>query len=277
MKDKTTAALLALFLGYLGVHRFYLRQNGLGIFYIFSNIFLGLGFFLGIIDFFRFLFMEEEEFDFKYNRKFRERQEGLGTRRRVYDTDFDRNKKYRRTFKETIIKREEYFEEKGEEYFEEEIVNPPRPEKKVKSNPFTSSGIEKYRNFDYYGAINDFVKALESDGESVPLHFNLACAYSLTEQGDQAFFHLNKAVEHGFKDFEKIRSHDALAYIRVSSDFEAFAKNGYRILKPHEKKKEGLVTANPDLLEQLRQLGELRERELLTEEEFIAEKKKLLR
>ncbi len=277
MKDKTTAALLALFLGYLGVHRFYLRQSGLGVFYIFSNIFFGLGFFLGIIDFFRFLFMEEEEFDFKYNRKYRKAQAEQGRGRRVYDTDFDRDRNVRRSYKEAINERKEYFDEKREVYDEEEMVKAPRPEKKVKSNPFTSSGIEKYRNFDYYGAINDFVKALESDGQSVPLHFNLACAYSLTEQGDQAFFHLNKAVEHGFKDFEKIRSHDALAYIRISSDFEAFAKNGYRILKPSEKRKEGLLTANPDLLEQLRQLGELRERELLTEEEFLAEKKKLLK
>ena len=262
MKDKTTTALLSLFLGFLGVHRFYLRQTGLGVLYFFLLFFFGLSFFLGIIDFFRFLFMDEEDFQYKYNRRYAER------RRAAYDTDFDRQRNRR-------------------PYQEERQAPPPptpaprrratpTPVKTTKSNPYTQRGIEKYRNFDYYGAIGDFVKALETDAENVPLHFNLACAYSLTEQADQSFFHLNKAVEHGFKDFEKIRSHDALAYIRIRDDFDTFAKNGYRLLKPEEQAKQGLITANPDLLEQLRQLGELRERELLTEEEFLVQKRKLL-
>jgi len=259
-KDKTTTALLSLFLGYMGVHRFYLRQNGLGFLY-FMLMFVGIGFFLGILDFFRFLFMDEEVFDLKYNKHLRED----GQR---YDTDYDR-KQYGRRHQRQESRREAPKREQRQQ-------RPPTSEKGHKTNPYQRSGIEKYRNFDYYGAISDFVKALERDGKNVPLHFNLACAYSLTEQEDQAFFHLGKAVEFGFKDFEKIRNHDALAYIRIQDEFATFAKNGYRILKPDEKPKEDVITANPDLLEQLRQLGELRERKLLTEEEFILEKKKLL-
>ncbi len=34
MKSKSTAALLAFFLGGLGIHRFYLGQNGVGILYL---------------------------------------------------------------------------------------------------------------------------------------------------------------------------------------------------------------------------------------------------
>lgn len=253
-KDKTTAAILSLFLGYIGIHRFYLRQNGLGVLYMFLLFFMGFSIFLGIVDFFRFLFMDEEVFDLKYNKKYQ-------VARPAYNTDFER--------RET---RQDYRKPRGTD------TQPKRkrPTKEVKSNPYHQRGIEKYRNFDYYGAINDFVKALEADAAYVPVHFNLACAYSLTEQADQAFFHLNKAVEFGFQDFERIREHDALAYLRIQDEFTEFAKDGYRLLKPHEKPKEGLVTANPDLLEQLRQLGELRERELLTEEEFLEQKKKLL-
>lgn len=259
-KDKTTAALLSLFLGYMGVHRFYLRQNGLGFLY-FMLMFVGIGFFLGILDFFRFLFMEEEVFDMKYNRS-------SSADNQYRDTDFDRRRYGRRRAAEPKVRTSSA-----------RVERRPRATyaaKVTRSNPYQRSGIEKYRNFDYYGAINDFVKALDSDGKNVPVHFNLACAYSLTEQEDQAFFHLGKAVELGFKDFEKIRNHDALAYIRIQKEFETFAKNGYRILKPNEKPKEEVITANPDLLEQLRQLGELRERNLLTEEEFILQKKKLL-
>ncbi|MEO0775861.1 MAG: TM2 domain-containing protein, partial [Bacteroidota bacterium] len=65
MKDKTIAAVLALFLGYFGAHRFYLRQTGLGILYFFLA-FTGISFLLSFIDFFRFLFMDQQRFDFAY-------------------------------------------------------------------------------------------------------------------------------------------------------------------------------------------------------------------
>ena len=259
MKDKTTAAILSLFLGYIGVHRFYLRQNGLGVLYFFLLFFFGFSIFLSIIDFFRFLFMDQDVFDRKYNRQ-------PIIERAAYQTDYDR-REFQRPYRET-------YRATRQRPAPVRQAAPSSPRRQT--NPFTKSGMIKYRNFDYYGAIADFVKALEADSQNVPLHFNLACAYSLTEQAEQAFFHLNKAVEYGFKDFEKIRSHDALAYIRIRDEFETFAQNGYRLLKPEEKAKEGLITANPGLLEQLRQLGELRERELLTEEEFLAQKKKLL-
>ena len=69
MKSKTTAALLALFLGGLGIHKFYLGQGGLGILYlIFCWTFIP-----GIIAFFEFiiyLVMSDADFNAKYNRGF---------------------------------------------------------------------------------------------------------------------------------------------------------------------------------------------------------------
>ncbi len=231
MKDKTTTAILALFLGYFGVHRFYLRQNGLGVLYFFLA-FVGIGFFLGIIDFFRFLFMEEDLFNFKYNRD--QYPDATG------NTDFDR-RRHRRVVRSgprgtRIIPVQK----------QQKRSRPFPPKKRARasqSNHYHQRGIEKYRNFDYPGAIDDFVKALEVEPESIPLHFNIACAYSLIEQADQAFFHLNKAVEFGFKDFEKIRSHDALAYIRIKEEFETFAENGYRLLQAREN--QPLVCSRP--------------------------------
>ena len=41
-------------------------------------------------------------------------------------------------------------------------------------------------------------------------------------------------------------------------------------------KKKNVSTNPPDLLEQIKELGALRERGLLTEEEFVVQKKKLL-
>lgn len=67
MKNKIVAALLALFLGSLGIHKFYLGQNVAGIIYLlFSWTFIP-----GIIAFFEFiglLFMSDDVFNVKYNR-----------------------------------------------------------------------------------------------------------------------------------------------------------------------------------------------------------------
>jgi len=68
MKSKFTAALLAFFLGGLGIHRFYLNQNKLGLLYLlFCWTFIPA--FIALIDFFIFIFMSEDNFNYKYNLK----------------------------------------------------------------------------------------------------------------------------------------------------------------------------------------------------------------
>lgn len=69
MKDKTTAALMAFFLGGIGVHRFYLGQTGLGFLYLLFCWTL-IPAVIAFIDFIVFLAMNKENFDLKYNRLF---------------------------------------------------------------------------------------------------------------------------------------------------------------------------------------------------------------
>src|SRR5512147_2895453 len=66
MRSKTAAALFALFLGWAGIHRFYLGQVGLGILY-FCLMFFGISFILGIIDAVVFFGMDDQTFNRKYN------------------------------------------------------------------------------------------------------------------------------------------------------------------------------------------------------------------
>ncbi len=277
MKEKNVAGILALFLGGLGVHRFYLGQTGLGIFYLIFCWFPVI-WIVGLIDAIAFFSMDQEVFDRKYNRQFERKR----------DTDFDR-REYRRPTREE--QREDRAGKRSERRYDTQPQRPPqrqyqRPQARPpRSNPYKASGIKKYKDYDYDGAIEDFIKALDVEPNDVATHFNLACAYSLNEEPEKAFFHLDRAVANGFNDFQRIKEHDALAFVRIQPEFEAFGQNGFRLQQQgaaagtpaaQVEEKEEVLEEQPDLLEQLRRLGELREKGLLTEEEFTSQKRKLL-
>ena len=257
MKNKTTAGLFALFLGWLGVHRFYLGQTGLGILYIFL-MFFGVSFILGLIDAIVFFSMDDQEFERKYNSG---EVAAMGP------------------FAKSAQRYGPPPKQRGK------VPAPPRQASGGSTqNPFKVNGIKKYKEFDLDGAIEDFKKGLEIHPNDLSLHFNLACAYSLTEQVEKAYRHLDKAVSLGFNDFEKIKTHDDLAFVRIQDRFDDFQNNGFRLnpsaplenpLQPPKLKEE---TIKDDvLLAQLKRLAELRDRGLLSEQEFIIEKKKLTR
>lgn len=274
MKDKNVAGILALFFGGLGIHRFYLGQTGLGIFYLFFFWF-PIMWIVGLIDAIAFFSMDKENFDYKYNRAY---LDGYQQRR---DTDFERRSYQRRNrYEEKQRRRQSYREERRrpQTQYNRETSRPrpqPRPEPK-RNNPYKVSGIRKYKEYDYDDAIKDFEKALEIDPKDIAVHFNLACAHSLVEDADKAFYHLDKAVEYGFNDFKRVKEHDALAYLRIQDKFEEFEQNGFRLVQQLEAPKDDLLSTSTDLLDQLKKLGELREKGLLTEEEFAAQKRKLL-
>lgn len=254
MKKKTTAGLLALFLGWAGVHRFYLGQTGLGVLYFFL-MFFGVSFILGLIDAIVFFSMDEKEFERKYNVEGGPVSGPFAKRMQQYGPP--------------------PLQRRGPA--QNRQASAPHTQ-----NAFKISGIKKYKEFDLDGAIEDFRKALDINPQDLSLHFNLACAYSLTEQVDKAYSHLDKAVSLGFNDFEKIRTHDDLAYLRIQDRFDDFQHNGFRLKSQSiESRKPEKIHEEPVkddmLLAQLKRLAELRDRGLLSEQEFIIEKKKLTR
>ena len=120
-------------------------------------------------------------------------------------------------------------------------------------------------------------------------HFNIACAYSLNEKAERALYHLDRAVALGFNDFSKIKEHDAFAFLRIQDEFLEFEENGFRLKKETEEtvtndeaerqndEKEAALDLPNDLLEQLNKLNELKNKGLLTEEEFTVQKEKLIK
>ena len=84
-RKKKTATLLALFLGGIGIHKFYIGEIGKSIlFFIFCFTYIPL--FLGILDFFKFIGMTEDEFDKLYNKEIYATEQTILNKNRIEKT-----------------------------------------------------------------------------------------------------------------------------------------------------------------------------------------------
>ena len=273
MKNKTVSGFLALFFGFFGVHRFYLGQRFLGVVHFMLAVFTimisaesGLPFALlpgliGLIDAILFFAMPKTDFDDKYNSgkySYAQHQDGRERRRD------------RRT-----ARRHRHFP----------------PQHRQENNSYEmlkSKGIQAFRDYQFEEAAEYFEEALAIQSNDAAMHFNLACTYSIMEEASPAFFHLEEAVELGFDKYEKIHQHDALAYLRSQAIFDAFVDNGYcrpapQLPEPEEEETLSLEptptpakTASQSVLDQIVELGKLRDKGVLTQEEFAQQKQKLL-
>lgn len=263
MKNKTVAGTLALMLGVFGVHRFYLGKKIQGILHLVLFFFtllitveedvpmIMIPALLGFIDAVLFFVMPQTDFDAKYNSR--------------------------------------------RPYAYQEAASPPRrqarsralpPQQSVvqRRDPYRRLGIERFRKNDFLGAVEAFQTSLQEDYENPSTHFNLACSYSMLELPEDAFFHLEKAVAFGFDGYHKIDNHHALGYLRTRPEFEAFVANEYQIPAGLPAHSEDLLSErllppeenSLDVLDQLMQLGDLKEKGLITEEEFTKQKRRLL-
>lgn len=259
-KSRITAAFFALFGGAVGLHKFYLRDPGGGIFYIillfmFSRFF-PVSMMLGIFDAVRFFSMSDESFDKKYNKNVPHTRGR--NRRKVRQSPSQRRRK-----KDIGMVRDRY------EYKE--------TKSKVRDNPFKKSGDKKYKEFELEEAIQDYKSALEISENDSEIHFNMAAVYSLLEKKNESFYHLEQAINLGFQEKSKIGTIDDLAFLRIQEEFDSFKNNGYKRSTQNniEAPKDDLLQDDV-LLSQLNKLKDLRSRGLLSEKEFVYEKEKLL-
>lgn len=258
MKKKGTTALLALVFGIFGMHRFYLGERFKGfvmlfIFFVTISITIEAGeplimfpAILALIDAVLFFVKPKEDFDEKYNAKYLGRED-------YYEGKTSSRRRKRKT----------------ERRIEVESIN-----------TFKESGMRKYDDYDIVGAITDFRKALNSNFKDQQVHYLIACCYSINEEPERSLFHLDKAVDFGFIDFDTIHSVDALAFLRTNIRFEEFVKNSYQIPRYLPEEQDAQLDlmedakAN-DLLDQIAALGELYEKGVLTPDEFQTQKQKL--
>jgi TM2 domain-containing membrane protein YozV len=271
MKSKNTAGVFALLFGPLGLHRFYLGEKRMGKLYLIGSFVLfffsvkvnaPLVFIMGILSFIDavLLFsMDREEFNEKYNQRFLNRSvpnaEAAPSTRPARQPN------------------------RGK------LPHAAAPTA-TESNLWKAAGIEKFKDYDYDGAMEDFKKSLTTKFDDPAVHFNLACCYSLNEHPDPAFYHLTKAVHFGFVDFDKIEKHEGLAHLRTQPEFKDFVKKGYQLHSalPGEPAQDlftplelSQTPTKPSLLDQIKRLSNLREQGILTEEEFMGMKEEVLR
>lgn len=243
---------MAMFFGVFGVHKLYLGKIGGFIMYFFLFTFsisffrIPFSFILGLVDAFKIMSMSDEEFDEKYNKGV---PAGIprGRLERRRDEQMDK-------FNRPAQASSRSFQQRS------------------KINDLKNKALKKYKDFDLQDAIEDFTQILVLDPKDMSTHFNIACAYSLTEQKEKAFLHLSKAVEFGLNDVNKIMTHDDLAFVRIQPEFERFKSSGFRQFAENQ-----TSDKQDALLHQLQKLSDLRSRGLLSEDEFHLERKKILR
>ena len=270
MKRKHVTTVLALTLGIYGVHRFYLGQKLKGILHFSLAMFSGLLFFeegaplillpaiIGLMDAILFMVMPQEEFDNRYNfSRPEKRQDRRSAKRRTQGYEAQREEEA------TAYEQSLYEERQWDE------------------QPFKRTGVAKFNRHDYEGAIKDFLRGLKDAPNDPDLHFNLACCYSIEEETMMSLYHLDKAIENGYQKFDKIHRHSFLSYIRQQPQFQEFVNNDYQLEDYYEEVEEAL-DEQPEgleldgLIEQIKKLGELREKGILTDEEFEEQKRRLL-
>src|ERR1043165_6967387 len=145
----------------------------------------------------------------------------------------------------------------------------------INVDQLTKQAINLYNQKDYYAAISVIQRTIRIHPSNHVLHFNLACLYSLTNN-PESFSSLSTAIENGYMNFDTIKSSQDLVWLRSHSDYDEFVKNGYKIkAKPSQKPVEDAL-GRDDIYTQLEKLGKLKEKGLLTEEEFQEQKKKIL-
>ena len=254
------AIAFAIFLGYVGVHRFTLGQWHIGLLFVFlfviSNVmglwapgFEGLPWAtlaagVGYYEAYRFYKMSDDEFAERYLEE-------------VEDST-PLTSRY--------------------------LNGTPAPHPRVMSakakRKLLAEAAELYEAYDYRAAADRYEEALDldlADGESRVL---AARCYSLLEREGPAYQHLRRAVQLRATNLQLIDEDAGFAWLRTRDDFRERRRDGFASPPAESGAEDGppaLPQQSDNVLDRLEQLGRLRSRGLLDDEEFAREKRRLLR
>jgi tetratricopeptide (TPR) repeat protein len=144
-------------------------------------------------------------------------------------------------------------------------ATPPQPPEVKK---LIISGDAKFASGDLDAALADYKKILTLQTKAPHTHFKIASIYSNKKNSTEAYSHLSKAVQDGFNDFQRIMSAKELAFLRGQVGFQKFAQEGYKLPDP--------LKSDDDTISKLERLAQLKEKGVLTANEFEEQKRKIL-
>jgi len=143
-----------------------------------------------------------------------------------------------------------------------------RTEITYEARELITEGEKRFQLKDYEGAVRCFQKVLALQPIAPNTNFRLAQIYSRTGKLEQAFKHLTLAVEQGFKDYATINAVSEFDALRKLPQFQDYVQNGYKLPTASSSKS--------DVISELEKLANLKKEGFLTDEEYTAQKKKLL-
>jgi tetratricopeptide (TPR) repeat protein len=93
-----------------------------------------------------------------------------------------------------------------------------------------------FKKFKFSSAMSDFLKVVELDPENLEAYYAVASNASLSYNKAYAIHWLQKAIESGFDDYERISADPTLAFIRNTKEFKRLiAKLSYKLSSTSQK------------------------------------------
>jgi len=153
------------------------------------------------------------------------------------------------------------------------VSNPKEPQNQLSPvmTKLINEGDQLFRKHEYNRAIDKYIEALKYSEKAPTTNFKLAKSYSMTKNGAESFKHLILAIEHGYKNFDRIQNDKELSYLRDMNEFQEFVKNNYKVENEKIEK-----FSKEDKYDKLEKLNNLFKKGVLSKEEFSIEKDKIL-
>lgn len=129
-----------------------------------------------------------------------------------------------------------------------------------------------YKEYDYKGAIQAYQTILEINPHDPVSLLSTARLYSLLKNKDKAYEYIQRANESRHPTLTKSLQHQDFDFVKSQPDFAKFASNGYRVLDTPINNE----PSKSSLADELEKLANLKEKGIISEEEFQAQKTKVL-
>lgn len=121
-----------------------------------------------------------------------------------------------------------YLDLRVEQTLSEKLKNPKKQLMGGKAKKKYSQALDHYRKGNFELAIENLKKANELQSNNRTILIGLAYNYSKIQDFPKAIYYIEKAILSGYKNFDRIQTHEDFAELRKTEIFQEFVENGYK-------------------------------------------------